>query len=115
MRVKVNDIEGATFAGMEAGQRLREMIAPALARGEEVVLDFEGIQYYSPAFFADVFHDLIRADVEDRLPQLVRFENLPPHGQGAFDDMRLWAVRWRENPKAAAAAAEVAAKFFARD
>jgi hypothetical protein len=115
MRVKVTDVEGGVWATMQAGERLRELIAPALARGEEVELDFEGVRHYSAAFFADVFHELIRADVEDRLPQLVRFENLPQHGQDAFDAMRLWAVRWRENPKAAAAAAEVAMKFFERD
>jgi hypothetical protein len=115
MRVKVNDIEGATYGATVAAERLRDMIAPALARGEEVVLDFEGVQYPTSSFFGDAFEELIRADVEDRLPKLLRFENLPPVWQGAYDDVRLWAVRWRENPKAAAAAAAFLEKYFARD
>src|SRR5262249_36748019 len=115
MRVKVNDIDGATFADPKAAEQLRELITPALARGEAVILDFAGIKRFTTAFFGDVLHGLIVADVEKRLPELLRYENLPPIGQTALDMASEFAIRCRDIPGWAAAAEEAARKFFARD
>src|SRR6476469_1710656 len=98
MRVKVNDIDGATFAAPKAAEQLRELIEPVLARGEEVILDFAGIKHFTTAFFGDVLHTLIVADVEKRLPGLLRYENLPPIGQTARDMACDFALRCRDIP-----------------
>jgi hypothetical protein len=115
MRVKVNDVDGATFAAPKAAERLRELIEPALARGEEVVFDFEGIRHFSAGFFSDVLHRLIVADVEKRLPELLQYENLPPLGQMALSSATDFAVRCRDIPGWAAAAGKAAEKFAERD
>ena len=115
MRVRVNDIEGATFAAPKAAERLRELIEPVLARGEKVALDFEGIKHFTTAFFGDVLHRLIVADVEKRLPELLHYENLPPIGQTARDLASDFAIRCRDIPGWAAAAGQAAQKFAERE
>src|SRR6476660_6968636 len=115
MRVKVNDIDGATFAAPKAAERLRELIEPVLARGEEVVLDFEGIKRFSPGFFSDFLHHLIVADAQKRVPDLLRYENLPQIGQMALISATDFAVRCRDIPGWAEAAGKAAEKFAERE
>src|SRR4051794_13864243 len=103
MRVKVSEIDGIHAYTPQAGIRLRELIEPALAVGEEVTLDFEGVKHYSAAFFCASIGALIEADKAGRTPQLLRYENLLPRGQSALESATDFAIRRRDNPKWAAA------------
>src|SRR4051794_3073944 len=103
MRVKVTDVDGIHASTPQAGQRLYALIEPALARGEPVTLDFEGVKHFSRLFFDVAVGTLLERDAEDRLSGLLRFENLPPLGQSALAMTAEDATRRRENPRWAAA------------
>jgi hypothetical protein len=108
VRIKVSEIDGGHAYTPQAGLRLHALIEPVLARGESVVLDFAGVEHFSSAFFSASVGKLVEADVTNRLPDLLRFENLAALGQTALDLATEFATRCRENPRWAAAAAEVA-------
>ena len=112
MRVKVSEIDGGHASTPQAGLRLHALIEPALARGEPVVLDFEGVKYCSVPFFSASVGILVEADAEGRLPALLSYESLSPMGQSAVDSVTEYAIRRRENPRWAAAMDEVAKKLF---
>src|SRR5438552_3357664 len=99
MRVKISDLFGFQAATGQAGYQLYTQIEPVLARGEPVVLDFEGVRYFATIFFTSSVGLLIEADTENRLPDLLRYENLPEMGQTALDLATETAIRRRENPR----------------
>jgi hypothetical protein len=115
VRVKVSEIDGGHASTPQAGLRLYALIEPMLARGESVVLDFEGVKHFSTAFFSASIGRLAEADVAKRLPDLLHCENLPATGQTALDLATGFAIRCRENPRWAAAADEVAREWAERD
>ena len=75
---------------------MHSLIAPVLEKGEEVILDFEGVRGYSVPFLMASIEPLIEADREDRLTNLIRYENIPPHGLGAVESVREFAIRCRD-------------------
>lgn len=115
MRVKVSEIDNGHASTPQAGLRLQALIEPVLARGEPVVLDFEGVKHCSTAFFNASIANLIEADKDDRLPELLTYENLSPNGQIALGMAARAGKRRRENPAGADAMDEFARKYFARD
>jgi hypothetical protein len=98
MRVKVRDLIGEMVVMWEEGERIHELIAPVLERGERVVLDFDGVKAFNSGFFAGAIGRLIERDVEDRLPALLRYENLPYKGQLCVDQVVAHWTRRREIP-----------------
>lgn len=98
MRVKVSEYSGSRTAGYELGPQVYELIEPALARGEVVVLDFEGVRRVTTAFFARSVGDLIEKDVANRLKDLLRCENLSDVGKLALQQVVEHFTRRRENP-----------------
>jgi hypothetical protein len=115
MRVKVREIDNGHASTPQAGLRLYALIEPVLARGEPVILDFEGVKHCSTAFFSASVGILIEADREDRLPELLRYENLAPRCQPALELASDFAVRCRQSPAGAAAVDEFVRQYFARD
>ena len=115
MRVKVMEIDGGFASTWEAGERLYALIAPALARGEEVILDFEGVRGFSVPFFAASIEVLIDADKEERLPALLRYENISAVGQSTVDSVSEFATRCRDNPRLKDGYYEAARKLAERD
>src|SRR4051794_40854913 len=79
MRVKVSEIDNGHATTEQAAKRLFAIIEPAIARGEPVVLDFEGVRHYTGVFFGYSLGPLADADRDDRLRGLLRLENVPPY------------------------------------
>ncbi len=115
MRVKVSEIVGNQASTPEAGQRLLALIGPAFATGEPVELDFEGVQQFSVPFFCASIFVLVREDAANRLPGLLRCENLLPQGQSALDSTLDYAIRCRDNPRWAEGMYEAAEKLSERE
>jgi hypothetical protein len=115
MRVKVSDIDGIHATTYQAGQKLYTLIAPVLARGEPVELDFEGVRHFSPLFFNASIGILVEADKENRLPERLRVVNLPPLGQDALDSVIDYAIRCRDNPRWAEAMDQAVRKWSQRE
>jgi len=115
MRVKVHDeIDGVHASTLEAGQKLYELIEPAIVRGEEVVMDFEGVKHFSPSFFNWAVGRFIERDHDGKLSQLLRYESLPPLGWSSLEDVIENATRRREDPRWAAAMEAAVRKFSER-
>src|SRR4051794_23410319 len=114
-RVKVSDVVGNQASTHQAGQRLHDLIEPALARGEPVELDFAGVRHFSALFFNASIGALIEGDGQDRLPPLLRYENLPPLARGALESVVEYAVRRRTDPRWAAAMDQAVAKWSQRE
>jgi len=99
----VKEIDGGHASTGAAGQRLYQLIKPALARGEEVILDFEGVKHCGVHFFGASVGVLIEIDKVDRVPELLRCENAKPDWQEDLERATDFAVRRRDNPAGAAA------------
>jgi len=102
MHVKVSEIDGVYASTLEAGNKLHDLIKPALDRAEEVVLDFEGMKHVGPGFLNGSLGLVIERDHEDRRYRLVRVENLNPLAERDLESIIDYATRRRENPAWAA-------------
>jgi STAS-like domain of unknown function (DUF4325) len=72
MRIKLVDETGDFAGNKDVARDLREQkIAPALQRGEEVALDFAGIDLATQSFIHALVSDLIRRDDLHALDRLV--------------------------------------------
>jgi len=111
MRVKISELEDFQGTTPQAARQLYHLIAPVLARGEPVVLDFEGVRSCSTSFFTSSVGLLIEEDKENRLPELLSYENLPEMGRVALGLATDHAIRRRENPRWAAAHDEAVRKW----
>jgi hypothetical protein len=60
-----SEIDGVHASTVQAGQKLYEFIEPAVARGEEVVLDFEGAEHFAPSFFNYTIGRFVERDADD--------------------------------------------------
>jgi hypothetical protein len=107
MRVQMSELFGKQAATGQDGLRLNELIEPVLARGEAVVLDYEGMDRFTTVFFTSSIGLLIEKDTPNRLPELLQHENLPHMGQLALSLATDNAIRRRENPRWAQAQDEV--------
>lgn len=115
MRVKVSEIDNGHASTGVAGLRLYHLIKPVLDKGEEVVLDFEQVKHCAAPFLSASVGNLIEEDKEERLPRLLRYENLTPQWQRTVDGVKDRAVRRRENPRWAAGWDEAYRKLFGGD
>src|SRR4051812_17139332 len=98
MRVNVSELAGELPCIWEDGERVHEVIAPVLERGEAVVLDFNGVKDVGGAFFAGAIGRLVERDAANRLPELLRYENLSPRDRGVLDAIIAHWTRRREIP-----------------
>jgi hypothetical protein len=74
MTLKPADELGSVLAGRNVAASLRDRVEAALARGETVWLDFEGVDAMSPSFADELFAKLsVRFGTGD---DQVRFEHL---------------------------------------
>jgi hypothetical protein len=115
MYVRVREIDNGAAATGQAGEKLLELIEPAIARGEVVELDFEGVWIYAALFFYCSVGRLIEADTTERVPPLLRYANLSERGQADLEWGVEFAVRRRENPRWAAGAGAAAEKMAERE
>jgi len=83
MMIKPAEELGPVLAGRNVAASLRDRVEAALARGEAVVIDFDGVRAMSPSFADELFAKLsVRPDqTGDR----VRFEHLREDLQALMD------------------------------
>jgi hypothetical protein len=80
MRIMVRDVVGEYATTPEEGQRVYDVIAPVLAKGEQVELDFEGIRRCAAPFCSFGIGRLIQDHTPEQLNELLHVENLGPPG-----------------------------------
>jgi hypothetical protein len=111
MRVRVSDSVGVYASTAQAGQKVLGLIEPALERGEEVVLDFDGVRDCAALFFSASVGVLIEQDSQGRVAPLLRYENLTPLWRGTLESVIEYAARRREDPRWAAALDQAVARW----
>jgi hypothetical protein len=115
MRVRVRDAVGERASTARAGWRLVEVLEPILAGGEPVVLDFADLRTVAAVFFCHSIAILVEKDKEERLPQLLSWENMTPLDEEILGRVVADAVRARKDPRWAAARVKAALKLAERD
>lgn len=80
MTVKVHDIVGENAITLEDGQAVYDLIAPALAAGQPVTVNFSGVQVFASPFFNAAFGQLLRNAKASDLNRLLAINHLNPTG-----------------------------------
>lgn len=80
MRVSVRDIASEYPMTLDEGAIVYERIAPALKSGQEVVLDFAGVEVFGTPFFNAAIGELTRDLTVEEVNRLLHLENLSPLG-----------------------------------
>jgi hypothetical protein len=75
MVLRPADEHGTVLAGRGQAAAIRGAIEEAARRGEEVVVDLEGVETVSPSFADELFAKIDPTLVDSKQ---VRFEHLPP-------------------------------------
>jgi hypothetical protein len=82
MRVMVRDVIGEYAMTADEGQKVYDIIAPLLAKGERVELDFEGVRRCAAPFCSFGIGRLVGDHTREELNDRLRVENLSPPGAG---------------------------------
>jgi hypothetical protein len=76
MRIVVREVIKQPGDPFEEGQKVYELISPVLARGEEMEVDFEGVQFMSALFLSAAIGQLLKDHALERVKALLRVKNL---------------------------------------
>jgi hypothetical protein len=80
MRLIVRSIVGEYAITLEDGQRLYHQIAAALANGQTVELDFEGVTVFAAPFCNEAIGQLVKDHDPDDLNRRLLVQGLAPPG-----------------------------------
>ena len=84
MLIKVFDISGKYAIAPSSGKEIYAQIHPALQAGEQVELDFSGVEVFASAFFNFSIGQLLRDLQPDTLNSLLKFSNLNSSGSATL-------------------------------
>lgn len=80
MRYRVRDLVGENCITLEDGQKVYDAIHPALVAGQDVEVDFAGVQFFASPFFNAAIGQLLRDLKPDLLNSHLKISNLVPTG-----------------------------------
>lgn len=81
MELKVLDVIGKRCITKEKGQRIFERIHPELMKGENVTLDFGGVEQFASPFFNYAIGQLLKDIKDEEFEKLLQTPNLDKDGQ----------------------------------
>lgn len=81
MNIHVASLVGEDAITPDDGQAVYDWIAPALRRGEQVDLDFDGVNVFASQFFNAAIGQLLRDFPPDELNRLLTVSHLKPPGE----------------------------------
>ena len=79
MKIKVYDTTREYATTSDRGQRLYDLIVPLLRSGEQVELDFDGVDIFVSDFWSHAIGQLLRDFTVDELNRLLKIEGLPEY------------------------------------
>lgn len=78
MKIKMRERVGAFAENKDIGKSLREnQILPALNKGQEVILDFDGVESATQSFIHSLISDVLRQHGDEALDKL-KFKSCSP-------------------------------------
>ncbi|MCK4791538.1 MAG: STAS-like domain-containing protein [Desulfobacteraceae bacterium] len=80
MKIRIYDLLGSRCIVKEDGQRIYNIIHPALIKGETVTLNFDGITQFASPFFNFAIGQLLKDITIDDLRKLLQIKNLGSDG-----------------------------------
>jgi len=80
MELKIFDIIGKRCITKENGQRIFERIHPVLLKGENVTLDFGGVEQFASPFFNYAIGQLFKDIKDEDFEKLLSIDNLGNDG-----------------------------------
>jgi hypothetical protein len=78
MRLEIKDFIGTRCITSDDGQRIFDAIYPSLHKGEQTILNFEGVTIFASPFFNFAIGQLLKDLDPDKLNKLLKIENLLP-------------------------------------
>ncbi len=80
MDLKIYDVVGKRCITKENGQRIYERIHPLLKKGEQVTLDFAGVEQFASPFFNYAIGQLFTDIKDEDFQKLLNINNLDNDG-----------------------------------
>jgi STAS-like domain of unknown function (DUF4325) len=111
MRVVVREIVNDLGNVFEEGQKVHDLISPALARGEEVEVDFEGVHMNTP-LLTSAIGELLKDHPKERVKALLRLHNLNAHYRETAELVIEKSSRYYTEPRYREAVDRVLARMF---
>jgi len=115
MTVKVHDIVGENAITLEDGQAVYDLIAPKLASGQQVAVDFRGVQVFASPFFNAAFGQLLRDAKAADLNRLLTISHLIPTGLDVLRRVIENAKQYYSSPDYRAAQEQVLREISEQD
>jgi hypothetical protein len=113
MRVVVREVVKEPGNPLEEGQKVHDLISPALARGEETQLDFEGVRFIlCVLFFNAAVGQLLRDHPLERVKALLQVQNLNQIDRDLLESVVEKSHRYYTEPRYREAADRVLARMF---
>jgi hypothetical protein len=85
VRIVVREVINDLGSPFHEGQKIHDLISPALARGEEVEVDFEGMQFISGLFLCGAIAHLLKDHPLERVKRLLHVRNLSEQDRRDLD------------------------------
>ena len=99
MRVIVREIVNGREKNSVEAQKLHNLISPALSRGEEVELDFEGLRFINVPFLDIAIGQFLKDYPLERVKALLRIENLDEHYRDLLESVIERSSRYYTEPR----------------
>ena len=80
MRIEVLDLIGEDCITMEDGQKVYDIVFPALKQNQKIELNFSGVEVFSSPFFNVAIGRLLKDFNRDSLNGLLSFKEITPEG-----------------------------------
>jgi hypothetical protein len=112
MRIIVREVINDPGDPFVEGQKVHDLISPALARGEEVELDFEGARFISAPFLNATVGQLLRDHPLERVKSLLRVANLDALHRDLLERVIERSSRYFTDPRYREAADRALASMF---
>jgi hypothetical protein len=112
MRVVVREVVNEPGNPFEEGQKVHDLISPALARGEPVELDFEGVRFLDVPFLNAAVGQLLKEIDLERVKALLRAQNLSALDRSILEGVIERASRYYTEPRYREAIDRFLARMF---
>lgn len=97
MKIQIFDLVGSRCIIKEDGQRIYDIIHPALLKRETVILDFDGVTQFASPFFNFAIGQLLKDMTIEDLRKLLQIKNLGSDGLLVIDRVIENASRYHNN------------------
>jgi hypothetical protein len=112
MRIVVREVINELGSSFEEGQKIHDLISPALANGEKVEVDFEGTRYIDVPLLNVAIGQLLKDHPKERVQALLHVQNLNQLNRETLELVIEKSSRYYTEPRYREAVDRYLAKMF---